>query len=129
MIMKLWWSNWVFLLLRGQSNFHGGHMYYESVWQVIGSVDAKNNGEQCCLCGIIGFFCIMYAFVSVFLSIIWYPLGFFPQYAHRKCVQHWCNEKGDIICEICHKVWFFYMRFSHLGEFCLFNFCMVVKLW
>uniref|UniRef100_A0A5B7B372 RING-CH-type domain-containing protein n=1 Tax=Davidia involucrata TaxID=16924 RepID=A0A5B7B372_DAVIN len=25
------------------------------------------------------------------------------KYAHRKCVQHWCNEKGDIICEICHK--------------------------
>lgn len=26
------------------------------------------------------------------------------QYAHRKCVQHWCNEKGDITCEICHQV-------------------------
>ncbi|PSR88312.1 E3 ubiquitin-protein like [Actinidia chinensis var. chinensis] len=25
------------------------------------------------------------------------------EYAHRKCVQHWCNEKGDITCEICHK--------------------------
>ncbi|CAI0431485.1 unnamed protein product [Linum tenue] len=25
------------------------------------------------------------------------------KYAHRKCVQRWCNEKGDIICEICHK--------------------------
>ncbi|GAB2214424.1 hypothetical protein Droror1_Dr00018770 [Drosera rotundifolia] len=25
------------------------------------------------------------------------------KYAHRKCVQHWCNEKGDIICEICHQ--------------------------
>ncbi|XP_047329216.1 uncharacterized protein LOC124932603 [Impatiens glandulifera] len=25
------------------------------------------------------------------------------KYAHRKCVQHWCNEKGDTICEICHK--------------------------
>lgn len=24
------------------------------------------------------------------------------KYAHRKCVQHWCNEKGDITCEICH---------------------------
>ncbi|XP_008806276.2 uncharacterized protein LOC103719010 isoform X2 [Phoenix dactylifera] len=23
------------------------------------------------------------------------------KYAHRKCVQRWCNEKGDIICEIC----------------------------
>ncbi|KAJ6910007.1 hypothetical protein NC652_020879 [Populus alba x Populus x berolinensis] len=27
----------------------------------------------------------------------------FFQYAHRKCVQHWCNEKGDITCEICHQ--------------------------
>ncbi|XP_054808353.1 uncharacterized protein LOC129310520 [Prosopis cineraria] len=25
------------------------------------------------------------------------------KFAHRKCVQHWCNEKGDIICEICHQ--------------------------
>ncbi|KAK9063702.1 hypothetical protein SSX86_017574 [Deinandra increscens subsp. villosa] len=25
------------------------------------------------------------------------------KYAHRRCVQRWCNEKGDIICEICHK--------------------------
>ncbi|GAV75814.1 LOW QUALITY PROTEIN: DUF3675 domain-containing protein/RINGv domain-containing protein [Cephalotus follicularis] len=23
------------------------------------------------------------------------------QYAHRKCVQRWCNEKGDTTCEIC----------------------------
>ncbi|RRT50796.1 hypothetical protein B296_00039053 [Ensete ventricosum] len=26
------------------------------------------------------------------------------QYAHRKCVQRWCNEKGDTVCEICLKV-------------------------
>ncbi|KAK8659275.1 hypothetical protein V6N13_029481 [Hibiscus sabdariffa] len=25
------------------------------------------------------------------------------KYAHRKCVQHWCNEKGNINCEICHQ--------------------------
>ncbi|OMO55588.1 Zinc finger, RING-CH-type [Corchorus capsularis] len=25
------------------------------------------------------------------------------EYAHRKCVQRWCNEKGDISCEICHQ--------------------------
>ncbi|XP_071703403.1 uncharacterized protein [Rutidosis leptorrhynchoides] len=25
------------------------------------------------------------------------------KYAHRKCVQHWCNEKGDLTCEICHQ--------------------------
>ncbi|KAM6562969.1 hypothetical protein CsatB_022967 [Cannabis sativa] len=25
------------------------------------------------------------------------------KYAHRSCVQRWCNEKGDTICEICHQ--------------------------
>ncbi|PKA56770.1 E3 ubiquitin-protein ligase MARCH6 [Apostasia shenzhenica] len=25
------------------------------------------------------------------------------KYAHRNCVQRWCNEKGDITCEICHE--------------------------
>nr|XP_010939492.1 uncharacterized protein LOC105058313 [Elaeis guineensis] len=25
------------------------------------------------------------------------------KYVHRACVQHWCNEKGDITCEICHE--------------------------
>ncbi|XP_010502308.1 PREDICTED: uncharacterized protein LOC104779627 [Camelina sativa] len=25
------------------------------------------------------------------------------KYAHRKCVQRWCNEKGNILCEICHQ--------------------------
>nr|XP_010926555.1 uncharacterized protein LOC105048801 isoform X1 [Elaeis guineensis]XP_019707451.1 uncharacterized protein LOC105048801 isoform X1 [Elaeis guineensis] len=25
------------------------------------------------------------------------------KYAHRTCVQRWCNEKGDITCEICHE--------------------------
>ncbi|XP_042488271.1 uncharacterized protein LOC122068469 isoform X9 [Macadamia integrifolia] len=25
------------------------------------------------------------------------------KFAHRKCVQLWCNEKGDITCEICHQ--------------------------
>jgi hypothetical protein len=28
----------------------------------------------------------------------------FLQYAHRKCIQRWCNEKGDTICEICLQV-------------------------
>ncbi|KAK8921421.1 hypothetical protein KSP39_PZI020278 [Platanthera zijinensis] len=27
------------------------------------------------------------------------------KYAHRECVQRWCNEKGDIICEICHETY------------------------
>ncbi|KAG4937695.1 hypothetical protein AAZX31_18G273400 [Glycine max] len=25
------------------------------------------------------------------------------KYAHKKCVQRWCNEKGDTICEICQR--------------------------
>lgn len=25
------------------------------------------------------------------------------KYAHRTCVQRWCDEKGDIKCEICHQ--------------------------
>ncbi|XVF43666.1 hypothetical protein PTKIN_Ptkin02bG0059100 [Pterospermum kingtungense] len=25
------------------------------------------------------------------------------KYAHRRCVQRWCNEKGNITCEICHQ--------------------------
>ncbi|XP_042488264.1 E3 ubiquitin-protein ligase MARCHF11-like isoform X3 [Macadamia integrifolia] len=27
------------------------------------------------------------------------------EFAHRKCVQLWCNEKGDITCEICHQTY------------------------
>lgn len=27
------------------------------------------------------------------------------KFAHRKCVQRWCNEKGDITCEICHQAY------------------------
>ncbi|KAL9227361.1 hypothetical protein vseg_003057 [Gypsophila vaccaria] len=27
------------------------------------------------------------------------------KFAHRKCVQKWCNEKGDTICEICHQTY------------------------
>jgi len=27
------------------------------------------------------------------------------KYAHRKCVQRWCNEKRDTICEICHQAY------------------------
>ncbi|CAM8987423.1 unnamed protein product [Rhodiola kirilowii] len=25
------------------------------------------------------------------------------KFAHRQCVQRWCNEKRDITCEICHQ--------------------------
>lgn len=27
------------------------------------------------------------------------------KYAHRKCVQRWCNEKGDTTCEICQQTY------------------------
>ncbi|PKA47107.1 E3 ubiquitin-protein ligase MARCH6 [Apostasia shenzhenica] len=27
------------------------------------------------------------------------------KYAHRNCVQRWCNEKGDVTCEICHETY------------------------
>jgi hypothetical protein len=26
------------------------------------------------------------------------------QYAHRNCIQRWCDEKGDTVCEICLQV-------------------------
>ncbi|WCJ33233.1 RING/FYVE/PHD zinc finger superfamily protein [Euphorbia peplus] len=25
------------------------------------------------------------------------------KYAHRRCIQRWCNEKGNTMCEICHQ--------------------------
>ncbi|GJM85971.1 hypothetical protein PR202_ga01784 [Eleusine coracana subsp. coracana] len=52
----------------------------------------------------------MIYFYSVTLSI---------QYAHRECVQRWCNEKGDISCEICHEVFscFFFSSASTYYEF------------
>ncbi|KAH1111294.1 hypothetical protein GYH30_009898 [Glycine max] len=42
------------------------------------------------------------------------------KYAHRKCVQHWCDEKGDITCEICHHVCFLHNSF-HIPV--LFGYC------
>lgn len=39
------------------------------------------------------------------------------QYAHRKCIQRWCNEKGDTICEICLQVkmlsWIMQINFNN----------------
>ncbi|CAJ1939347.1 unnamed protein product [Sphenostylis stenocarpa] len=26
------------------------------------------------------------------------------KFAHRKCIQRWCNKKGNTICEICNQV-------------------------
>jgi len=58
--------------------------------------------------------CVRLIFISnlcsVFLILRLFPFGF-VQYAHRKCVQHWCDEKGDIICEICHQVWWWVCLF------------------
>ncbi|RWW49192.1 hypothetical protein BHE74_00044681, partial [Ensete ventricosum] len=33
-----------------------------------------------------------------------YYFGLFMQFAHRKCIQKWCNKKGNITCEICNQV-------------------------
>lgn len=46
-------------------------------------------------------------------SFLRLALQLHAQYAHRKCVQRWCNEKGDTICEICRKVG---ITFTHLGS-------------
>ncbi|KAL6840050.1 hypothetical protein ACP4OV_029860 [Aristida adscensionis] len=27
------------------------------------------------------------------------------KFAHRKCIQRWCNKKGNITCEICNQVY------------------------
>lgn len=43
--------------------------------------------------------------------------GFFLyQFAHTKCVQIWCYEKGDTICEICNQVacWTLYINMIYL---------------
>lgn len=39
---------------------------------------------------------------SIFTTQIW---GL--QFAHRKCIQRWCNKKGGITCEICNQVLYF----------------------
>lgn len=39
------------------------------------------------------------------------------KYAHRRCVQKWCNEKGNTICEICQQVFHCFTLLSSLGEF------------
>ncbi|KAF5820315.1 putative transcription factor C2H2 family [Helianthus annuus] len=28
------------------------------------------------------------------------------KFAHRDCIQRWCDEKGNTTCEICLQVWF-----------------------
>ncbi|KAK8703129.1 hypothetical protein V6N13_021458 [Hibiscus sabdariffa] len=41
------------------------------------------------------------------------------KFAHRKCVQCWCDEKGDITCEICHQ----YFVSSHFSVTFIFVTC------
>ncbi|RWW38816.1 hypothetical protein BHE74_00055915, partial [Ensete ventricosum] len=41
---------------------------------------------------------------STLLDIASYLIFKLLQYAHRKCIQKWCNEKGDTTCEICLQV-------------------------
>lgn len=41
------------------------------------------------------------------------------QYAHRKCIQRWCNQKGNTKCEICLQVFEFFSCFWFLCAFCL----------
>lgn len=55
--------------------------------------------------------CLLFYFMCVFLiyELTDFSFCFLAQYAHRKCVQRWCNEKGDTTCEICHKVCVIYM--------------------
>nr|GMD60096.1 E3 ubiquitin-protein ligase MARCH8-like [Ipomoea batatas] len=33
------------------------------------------------------------------------------KYAHRACLQSWCNEKGNTMCEICNQVIKFFSFF------------------
>lgn len=51
--------------------------------------------------------CYRFLFIQ-FLSVIMLNkdvlFWIFLQYAHRSCVQRWCNEKGNTMCEICQQV-------------------------
>ena len=65
-------------------------------------------------------FLIMIWFHWLIFIFLWYNsfswLIFIIQFAHRKCVQRWCNEKGDITCEICHQV----NLFLRIWNYCYF---------
>ncbi|KAK8978108.1 hypothetical protein V6N11_062905 [Hibiscus sabdariffa] len=51
---------------------------------------------------------------------IWRHLVHAVAFAHRKCVQRWCDEKGDITCEICHQ----YFVSSHSSVTFIFVTCV-----
>lgn len=67
-----------------------------------------------CHC-IIGFSAECSCQIHLFIFVSW-----LLQYAHRRCVQRWCNEKGDTMCEICHQV--IYDLSSHASLYFIFTF-------
>lgn len=42
--------------------------------------------------------------LSLFDVLRLFVLSFSCQFAHRECIQRWCDEKGDTTCEICLQV-------------------------
>ena len=52
---------------------------------------------------------------------------FFAQFAHRDCIQRWCDEKGNTTCEICLQVWFWSFGLYELSrKFSLFT---IIYIW
>lgn len=43
-------------------------------------------------------------FARVLILILLNNCVFVGQFAHRDCIQRWCNEKGNTTCEICLQV-------------------------
>ncbi|KAG5531546.1 hypothetical protein RHGRI_026225 [Rhododendron griersonianum] len=50
------------------------------------------------------------------------PLRRFILYAHRRCIQRWCNEKGNTVCEICHQ----FTQYLSKTKMCIFIYCLYV---
>ena len=54
------------------------------------------------------------------------------QFAHRRCIQRWCNEKGNTICEICKQVCCLLLHTSGFQAWFLvfyYNFSQIVHFW
>ncbi|KAB5512732.1 hypothetical protein DKX38_029760 [Salix brachista] len=48
---------------------------------------------------------VFFLFYGEAVVLCFWDDGFFgSKFAHRKCIQRWCNKKGDITCEICNQV-------------------------
>ncbi|KAB5538114.1 hypothetical protein DKX38_015647 [Salix brachista] len=61
-----------------------------------GSLKASAHGEMC----------LKHPYLILVLNwhvqqLAMFDWFFILQYAHRRCIQKWCNEKGNTICEIC----------------------------